>query len=129
MTKILEIAVEITDSVSVKGQQRSINMLSFTGEAAGDLFHGSIIGTGVDTQKISPDGISFLSARYMLQGRDYTGENCRIFIENNGSDLSCCKPSIVTDSKALADWETAELMAEVVPNEKGVTVFIFKEDQ
>lgn len=51
MTKILEIAVEITDSVSVKGQQNSINMLSFTGDAAGDYFHGRIIGTGVDTQK------------------------------------------------------------------------------
>lgn len=129
MTKILEIAVEITDSLSVEGRQRSINMLSFTGEAAGDHFNGRIIGTGVDTQKISLDGTMFLSARYMLQGKDYTGEDCRIFIENNGSDLSCCKPSIVTDSKALADLETAALRAEVVPTEKGVTVFIYKEEQ
>lgn len=126
MTKILEIAVEITDSAFVKGQQKSINMLSFTGEATGDHFRGRIIGTGVDTQKISPDGTALLSARYMLQGKDHTGEDCRIFIENNGTDLSCCKPSIVTDSKALVDWETADLKAEVVPTEKGVTVSIFK---
>lgn len=129
MVKILEIAVEITDSAFLKGQHSSINMLSFTGEAAGEYFQGRIIGTGVDTQKISPDGTAFLSARYMLQGKDYTGESCRIFIENNGSDLSCCKPSIVTDSKALADWETEALMAEVIPTEKGVTVSIFKEEQ
>ncbi|MGN1100620.1 MAG: DUF3237 family protein [Huintestinicola sp.] len=128
MVKILEIAVEITDSAFVKGQHNSINMLSFTGEATGDYFHGRIIGTGVDTQRISPDGTMSLSARYMLQGKDHTGEDCRIFIENNGADLSCCKPSIITDSKALADWETAALMAKVVPTEKGVTVSIFKED-
>ena len=104
-------------------------MLPFTGCAEGDFFTGEIIGTGVDTQRIEKDRLVSLSARYMLEGRDYTGKECRIFIENNGNSLDNCIPTLVTDSEALAAWQQAELVSKVTPTEKGVTVRIFERDK
>ena len=53
-----------------------------------------------------------MSARYMLEGIDSEGQSCRIFIENNGTDINGdiqTTPMILTDSKVLAWLETAEL--------------------
>ena len=104
-------------------------MLPFTGSAEGDCFTGEIIGTGVDTQKIEKDQLVSLSARYMLEGKDYTGKECKIFIENNGSSLDNCIPTLVTDSEALAAWQQADLVSRVMPAEKGVTVQIWEKEE
>lgn len=125
MELILTVNVEIEDSVSVRGESCEVNMISFGGTAKSGYFNGKIIGTGVDTQKITGTE-ALLSARYMLEGSDYTGAPCRIFIENNGADLSHCTPHIVTDSKALSQWESAELSSTVEPCDSGVTVKIYK---
>lgn len=126
MELILTVNVRLLDSVCVRSRSCEVNMISFGGTASGAYFNGKIIGTGVDTQKIT-SGEALLSARYMLEGCDCTGAPCRIFIENNGTDLLHCTPQIVTDSKALSHWENAELSASVEPCDGGVTVRIYKE--
>lgn len=124
---ILEIEVNCLDAVSVKGHMKDICMIPFTGEARGRLFSGSVTGTGTDTQKISKSGECRLSARYMLEGRDASGVQCRIFIENETRDDGTLRPVIVTDSEMLADWESASLYSEVQPRDGGVTVKIYRE--
>lgn len=124
MIKLFDIYVDITDTVSVKGKLHDICMLSFTGEAKGRYFNGKVIGSGVDTQYISKSGQMILSARYMLEGRDIDGNECRCFIANNGSFDDGFIPEIVTDSPALSKFEGAELKAEIVSKENGVIVSI-----
>lgn len=125
MKKILEIDVKITDYYSVKGSVGQVNMILFSCSATGDFFNGKILGTGTDTQKITAQGEFSLSARYMLEGTDFTGTPCKLFIENNGSEEKGFKPRVITDSAALAEWETAELKAEISPSEGGVTIVVF----
>ena len=124
---LLEIQVQILESLRVNGGARDIVMIPFTGVARGPWFTGHVIGTGVDTQKISKDGKAVLSARYMLEGTDKSGQSCRIFIENQGSFDSGFKPLIVTDSAMLSDWETADLYATVEGAPGGVVVRVFRE--
>ena len=124
---VLTIHVKCEEAYSVSGHCLDVVMIPFTGLAKGPYFNGTIMGTGVDTQKIPKGKRAFLSARYMLEGEDYTGQKCRIFIENQGDDMSCCKPVIVTDSEALAELEEASLKAVVEPAKDGVTVNIYKE--
>lgn len=125
MIKLFDVYVDITDTIGVKGRLHDVYMLSFTGEARGSYFNGKIISTGVDTQYSSKDRPMFLSARYMLEGKDIDGNECRCFIENNGSFDNGFIPKIVTDSPALAEFEEAELKAEIVTKENGVIVSIF----
>lgn len=122
---LLEIRVTLLEPFSVKGACDRVVMIPFTGEAKGKLFSGKTLGWGVDTQHIRPDGKAVLSARYMLEGTDADGSNCRIFIENSGSFEQGFRPQLVTDSPILAAWEKARTRAEVSPVPGGVTVRIF----
>ena len=63
----------------------------------------------------------------MLSGRDMTGDECKIFVENESRADGKIHPVIVTDSEALAFLETAELYSEIEPADGGVTVKIFTE--
>ena len=125
---LLEIHVNILDTLRVNGASRDIAMIPFTGIAGGPWFTGKVIGPGVDTQKIGKDGRAVLSARYMLEGTDKSGQTCRVFIENQGSFDTGFKPLIVTDSALLSDWETAELYAAVEGAPGGVLVRVFREN-
>ena len=121
---LMEIKVAIQEPVSVEGREQKIVMIPFTGEASGPCFSGKVIGTGVDTQKIDREGHAVLSARYMLEGKDSAGNSCRVFIENGGSWDTGFRPVIVTDSPVLAEFETAQLSAEVEGIEGGVLIRI-----
>lgn len=125
---LLVINVRCSEAYSVCGGECDIVMIPFTGDAESALFKGRIIGAGVDTQRIPKGGKAFLSARYMLEGTDVSGQSCRIFIENQGDDMSCCRPRIVTDSISLAELEKMPLRSVVTPVDGGVTVKIYKED-
>lgn len=124
---ILTIRVECGEASSVMGYKTDIVMIPFTAVASGRFFTGKTVGTGVDTQKIAKGGEAFLSARYMLEGEDFAGNKCRIFIENQGNFRDGFKPMLVTDSPVLRDWECAEFLAEIEPAEGGVIIKIFKE--
>lgn len=124
---ILIIHVECGEAYSVTGHKMDIVMIPFTGKATGIFFTGRTIGTGIDTQKISKGGDAFLSARYMLEGEDYAGNRCRIFIENQGNSETGYKPLLVTDSPVLSAWEDEELKAVIEPAKGGVTIKIYVE--
>ena len=121
---LMEIRVTCYEPVSVEGKNKKIVMIPFGGEASGEYFNGKVVGTGVDTQKIDPDGKVFLSARYMLEGTDAAGNACRIFVENQGGWDTGFTPAIVTDSPLLADWETADLYATAEGIPEGVMIRI-----
>lgn len=122
---LLTIDVKCLDAVSVEGHSQTVVMVPFTGKAKGEFFNGEIIGSAVDTQRYKKDGTNSLSARYMIEGVDFEGKKCKVFVENNVSGDSW-KPSIVTDSEVLKDWETSALRSTVKGVDGGVIVKIFK---
>ena len=135
---LLKIDVKCMDAETVEGHSKRIVMVPFSGETEGKYFSGKVVGTGVDTQTFPKDkdgqlieGASTLSARYILEGKDFSGADCRIFIENNAGPSGWI-PKITTDSNALAYWESANIRSSVeaaensVSEQNRVTVKIFK---
>ena len=123
---LLEIQVRTLPSQRVNGKTRDILMIPFTGTASGPWFTGQVIGQGMDTQKISKAGKAALSARYMLEGTDKSGQSCRVFIENQGCPQSGLVPRIVTDSPLLRPWETADLFSTLEIPGDCVIIRIFR---
>lgn len=126
MEELFKIRVTIEDAISLNGSTADVCMIAFSGIAEGTYFNGKTIGSGVDTQKCRKGEEAHLSARYMLEGEDWMGQRCRIFIENNGSGSTGYVPKIVTDSKALASLETEPLSAEIEAWEHGVLISILR---
>ena len=122
---LLTIDVKCLDGVTVEGHSQTVVLVPFTGKAKGDFFNGEIISSAVDTQRYKKDGTNSLSARYMIEGVDFEGKKCKVFVENNVSGESW-KPSIVTDSEVLKDWESSNLRSTVEGVDGGVIVKIFK---
>ena len=110
---ILEICVQ-TDpagTVMLSGEIGTVKMIPFKGTAQGPLFHGIVEPCGVDTQITNQNEVRHMSARYMLTGQDKAGQDCHIYIENNGWFTDGARPvpfrtvpTFITDSKALAPY-------------------------
>lgn len=133
--EVLTVHVEIEKTVEMHSDNvDSVLMILFKGSAAGKYFEGEVLPGGSDTQIISKCGDRHtLSARYMLKGKDYTGENCKIFIENNGNLNEKSKdvpfrtyPKIITDSKALKFLNYDLLVGEGFGTESGVDIKIYR---
>ena len=128
MNLLMEIYVTLHEQFEVRGHEGKAVMISFSAKTEGELFTGRTVMDGCDTQFTDNDGAFTLSARYMLEGKDFNGEKCRLFIENNGTSLDNCKPRIITNSAALAFLEKTELSANVECVENGVIVRIYRKD-
>ncbi|MBO4524520.1 hypothetical protein [Ruminococcus sp.] len=126
---LLIIDVKCYEPISVKGSETEVIMVPFGGTAHSEHFHGEIMGNAVDTQKYSlKSGKCKFSARYLLKGTDKDGQSCKLFIENELIDDNCWRPTIITDSEYLRNWEKLTLTAAVDAIEKDVTVKIYGSD-
>lgn len=127
--EVLTIHVQVTKAQEVRGTTGEALMLHFCGHCHSDLFQGEIIPGGIDTQKEWYGEQRTLSARYILEGVDFTGEACNIFIENNASlDRSgniVTTPKVLTNSDALSFLERVELMGTIEGVEGGVCIHIY----
>lgn len=123
-TEILTIDVLLKEFNEVKGHKGEALMILFGGYCHSEIFDGVILNGGVDTQRQDEgSNIRTLSARYILQGKDFEGNECRIFIENNGTSEGgnfSTTPKILTDSEALKDLEETDLVGSISStNEEG----------
>lgn len=123
---LMSVEVRTQASYGVSSEEGTVNMIPFTGSSDGYYFKGEIAGAGCDTQMFGIEGRPAFSARYLLKGVDCRGRECSIFIENNGDSLDKCTPTIITDSAALSDWQTADLRTIVTPVGFGVIVDCYK---
>ncbi|RUS46067.1 DUF3237 family protein [Cohnella sp. AR92] len=132
--EILTVHVKIGKTTELRNSDGdSVVMILFTGHATGNYFEGIVLDGGVDTQVIGKGGDRHtLSARYILQGRDHTGQPCEIYVENNGNfnkdlrnALFRTSPKIITNSQALSFLHHALLVGEGLPTESGVDIKIF----
>ncbi len=122
--EILLVRVQLTETQEVAGAQGDATLIRFTGDARGPLFQGKILGDGTDTQARWPGRAKTLSARYLMEGTDYVGNSCRLFVENNaeltGDGPLRTTPRILTDSPLLKGLEQAKLTGEIEGVEEGV---------
>lgn len=131
--EVLRINIRISQIKVVEGHHHKVVMIHFEGDADCENFKGSIQPGAIDTQVLQSDKLLTLSARYLLSGVDKMNNKCQIFIENN-LDASrpeetgkiYTRPRIITDSKALAYLETANLSGIVNTSEKELWVSIYR---
>ena len=120
---IITINVTTYEGYSVEGGKMKVYMVPFTAEATGNYFNGATVFRSYDTQRENEEGF-FLSARYILRGKDLNGRKCSIFIENNSTDRGII-PTVCTDSPDLAFLETADLYSQLESEGNKVTVRIY----
>ena len=126
----LVIDVLIDACYTVESGDNGANMITFHGSLDHPAFKGDIMPGGVDTQRKRGDEFT-LSARYIIKGKDASGKDASIFIENNGTagpdgELTTV-PTVLTDCEALKYLETAELYGKIKPvGENHIQILIFK---
>lgn len=135
LEEVLTVHVKIEETIEMQSNNvDSVFMILFKGNATGKYFKGDVLPGGIDTQIIEKNGDRHtLSARYMLEGEDFRGSKCKIFIENNGSVKGKFKdapfrtyPKIITDSEALEFLNYDLLVGEGVGTESGVDIKIYR---
>ncbi len=129
--EVLTVDVNITGATEVKGDNAEVCMISFDGSATGPYFNGKILPGGIDTQKEFKGLGRQLSARYVLEGVDYKGNSCKIFIENNGrfdeNGNIITEPLIITDSEELEFLTKKDLKGTVEGKASGgVLIHIYE---
>ncbi len=129
MEPVLLVNVRLDESTVVRDGMTEVRFLRFHGSSASKYFRGTILPGAVDTQLCS-DGRTILSARYILEGEDYTGQRCRVFIENNGCDTGDglqTRPKVITDSQALREILSGELYGKAEGAEGVVVISIYRQ--
>ena len=135
LEEVFTVHVKLENSIALNNHYGdSVVMISFTGDVTGKYFEGNVLPGGIDTQIIGKHGDRHtLSARYMLEGKDYKGEPCRIYIENDGNIhkeqkniLFRTYPKIITDSKALDCLIKDILIGEGIETENGLDIKIYR---
>ena len=127
--EIFTFYIDIGASDTVNGNGGSATMIHFMGRGECDNFNGNVVADSVDTRLKFPGMVESLSARYILEGTDATGNPCRVYVENNGIDDNgmVTEPLIITDSPDYAWVETAPLHG-TVSWEKGLTIHMWTVD-
>ena len=111
---VLDLKIDFNGPIlNMKGEVAEVVMIPFKGSASGDIFNGIIEPCGVDTQVVNAARIRHMSARYMLTGKDSTGADAHIYVENNGwfddsvpsyGNSFRTVPTFYTDSPVLAPY-------------------------
>lgn len=109
---ILDVKVEMNGPAAhMKGENGEVLMIPFKGSASGEIFNGIVEPSGVDTQTVNAAGVRHMSARYMLTGTDSAGNDCHIYVANDGwfddahpQSPFRTVPAFLTDSPALAPY-------------------------
>ena len=106
---ILAIHIDIAEKgLRMITELGEVSMIPFAGTVDCEAFKGIVEPWGVDTQVVNQAGVRHMSARYVLTGKDEEGNDCHIYIENNGwmenkpSRSFTTVPTFFTDSKILA---------------------------
>ncbi|MBO7729896.1 MAG: DUF3237 family protein [Lachnospiraceae bacterium] len=111
---VMDLKIDFNGPVlKMKGENAEVVMIPFKGTVKGDIFNGIIEPCGVDTQVVNAAHVRHMSARYMMTGKDSTGADAHIYVENNGwfdddtqqpGSSFRTVPTFYTDSAALAPY-------------------------
>ena len=131
---VVHVSVKGNEVTAFQGEAGGVVMIPFDATIDGKYFNGTVLPGGIDTQVIGPKGTSHtLSARYMAKGKDYTGEECFVYIENNGVICNDVEggymrttPTFVTNSKALDFLNKQLFVGKGEPDGMGVKITLYR---
>ena len=131
---VVHVSVKGNEVNAFTGEAGGVVMIPFDATIDGKYFNGTVLPGGIDTQVIGPKGTSHtLSARYMATGKDYTGEDCFVYIENNGvicgdveGGYMRTTPKFVTNSKALDFLNKQLFVGKGEPDGMGVKITLYR---
>ena len=131
---VVHVTVKGNEVNAFQGEAGGVVMIPFDATIDGKYFNGTVLPGGIDTQVIGPNGRPHtLSARYMAKGKDYTGEECFVYIENNGVICNDVEggymrttPTFVTNSKALDFLNKQLFVGKGEPDGMGVKITLYR---
>ena len=131
---VVHVTVKGNEVNAFTSEAGGVVMIPFDATIDGKYFNGTVLPGGIDTQVIGPKGTSHtLSARYMAKGTDYTGEECFVYIENNGVICNDVEggymrttPKFVTNSKALDFLNKQLFVGKGEPDGMGVKITLYR---
>lgn len=124
LEEVLTVDVVLTGCEVTEEPDHRLVHLPFVGEAIGDLFKGNIQPGAADDQIHKNGQMESACADYMIVGADYTGESCSVHVVNQNRENQW-KPTVTTDSKALAFLNGADCTAVLELRKQGPIVHIF----
>jgi len=131
---VVYVETDPAGTVELDSEIGHVKMIPFKGTVSGPLFTGIVEPCGVDTQVTDQNEVRHMSARYMLTGKDQDGQDCRIYIDNNGwfTDGAQPKPfrtvpAFITDSKRLAPYlHRNQFIGEGLRDETGLWIRFYE---
>ena len=132
---ILDLHIEANGpAVHMQGENAEVLMVPFKGSVKSEIFNGIVEPCGVDTQIVNAAYVRHMSARYMLTGKDSTGQEAHIYVENNGWFDDRTKtmpfhtvPTFYTDSAALAPYlHCNQFVGEGVNEPDGLHIYFYE---
>ena len=111
-----------------------VTFIPFTATVESGLFSGSTLPGACDVQVENPAGSRNMCAKYMFKGTDKAGNECHLFVENNGYLAEVMRndpffhayPRFMTDSPVLGEYLSQQrFRSEVQSRDWGVEIRIF----
>lgn len=122
--EVLTINILITDCEGENVEEKFINKVYFTGYCDNELFKGTVVQGGCDTQEYEQDTLISMKAEYTLLGLDSENKKSYIHIVNEkvGDEW---KPVLHTNSNALKWMNDTDFTAVLEHSPCGPKVRIF----
>ena len=111
-----------------------VTFIPFTATAESELFSGKTLPGACDVQVENPAGSRNMCAKYMFRGKDCAGNECCLFVENNGYLAEVMRndpyfhayPRFMTDSPVLGEYLSQQrFRSEVQVYDWGVEIRIY----
>ena len=112
----------------------AVTMIPFRATVESELFSGETLPGAVDVQIENPGMSRQMCAKYMFKGVDCEGNECHLFVENNGYLAEVMRndpyfnayPTFMTDSPVLGEYLSQQrFRSEVAGAEWGVEIRIY----
>lgn len=124
-TKVLEIDVQLTGFEKKFDKGILYQTIPFIGEADSAFFKGTIAPGAEDNQKYKGKACLSCCADYVINGTDYTGAACKVHVINARKGNEDWKPTVESDSAALAFLNGADCRTVFEGRKKGPMIRIY----
>ncbi len=131
---IFQVYADANDCSDMVCPYGGVSFIPFTATVESALFTGRTLPGACDVQVENPAGSRNMCAKYMFQGRDSAGNECHLFVENNGYLAEVMRndpffhayPKFMTDSPVLGEYLNQQrFRSEVQGRDWGVEIRIY----